>query len=166
MRLWRQPSRSRRRQTRAGRPASTAWPCAHRCSAAVLLLADGAPPPISRVGRITRDQFHRAGGARGAASTLDQQQHPGRPRRGGGVAGRLSAPPMLEREGVAPALGDCCTLHTPLCAGNALLFAGHELSVQERCTKVGGSHELPWGESSRRHRRGGRTSAFKIEFMA
>ena len=27
------------------------------------LLADGAPPPISRVGRVTRDQFHRAGGA-------------------------------------------------------------------------------------------------------
>ena len=148
MRLWRQASRSRRRQTRAGRPASTAWPCAHRCSAAVLLLADGAPPPISRVDRITRDQFHRAGGARGAASTLDQQQHPGRPRRGGGVAGRLSAPPVLHQHRFAPDHCPACTFGTPLGARRAVVFAGHELSVQERCTKVGGSHELRRGDSS------------------
>ena len=50
--------------------------------------------------------------------------------------------PVLEREGVAPALCDCCTLHTPLCAGIALVFAGQELSVQESRSKIVGSCEL------------------------
>ena len=134
MGLWRQPSRSERRRTGAGRPASTAWPYTQRCSAAVLLLVDGTESPVSRACRIHTDQVHRAGGARDAESTLNQQQHPGRPPRGGRVVGRLSAPRVPHHHRFAREHCPACTFGTPLGARQAVVFACHELSVRERCS--------------------------------
>ena len=147
MRLWRQPGRSGRRRTDAGRPASTAWPYTQRCSAAVLLLVGGTESPVSRACRIHTDQVHRAGGARAAESTLNQQQHPGRPLVAAASSAGGSVPRVLEREGVAPVPCDCCTLHTPLCAGIAALFAAPGLCGRERYIKIVRSRELLGGES-------------------
>ena len=147
MRLWRQPGRSGRRRTGAGSPASTAWPRTQRCSAAVLLLVDGTESPISPACRIHTDQVHRAGGARAAESTLNQQQHPGRPPRGGRVDGRLSAPRVPHHHRFAREHCPACTFGTPLGAPQSVVFACRELSVRARCIKIVTSGDLVGGES-------------------
>ena len=57
--------------------------------------------------------------------------------------------PVLHQHRFAPDHCPACTFGTPLGARRAVVFAGNELSVQERCTKVGGSHELGRGDSTR-----------------
>ena len=48
-------------------------------------------------------------------------------------------PRVLEREGVAAVPCDCCTLHIPLCAGIAALFAAPGLGGREKLSFGGES---------------------------
>ena len=105
----------------------------------MLLLVGGTESPVSRACRIHTDQVHRAGGARAAESTLNQQEHPGRPPRGVRVVGRLSAPRVPHHYRFAREHCPACTFGTPLGARQAVVFACHELSVRERCIKIVGS---------------------------
>ena len=76
-----------------------------------------------------------------SSSTLDGHLVAAASSAGGSVAR------VLEREGVAPVPCDCCTLHTPLCAGIATLFAAPGVGGHERYIKIVRSHELVGGES-------------------
>ena len=124
--------------TLLGHSGATVAECAACGTRATKLHVTTATPK----GKCIVDAINERLGARAAESTLNQQQHSGRPPRGGRVVGRLSAPRVPHHYRFAREHCPACTFGTPLGARQAVVFACHELSVRERCIKIVGSHEL------------------------